>query len=50
MITNLTIVIETIDATIALDVTTRTQKAPSPTARRMIEVQLLQEKERQGHA
>jgi hypothetical protein len=31
MITNLTIVIKTIDAMIALNVTTRTQKAPSPT-------------------
>jgi hypothetical protein len=36
MITDLTIVIERIDATIVLDVTTRTQKAPSPTTRRMI--------------
>jgi hypothetical protein len=35
-ITDLTIVIKTMDATIALDVTTRTQKAPSPTTRRMI--------------
>jgi hypothetical protein len=36
MITNLTIVIETTDATIALDMTTRTQKAPGPMTRRMI--------------
>jgi hypothetical protein len=36
MITNLTSVIETTNATIALDVTTRTQKVPSPTTRRMI--------------
>jgi hypothetical protein len=36
MIDNLTILIETIDATIALNVTTKTQGATSPTARRMI--------------
>jgi hypothetical protein len=36
MITNLTIVIKTTDTTITLDVTTRTQKAPSPMTRRMI--------------
>ncbi len=35
-ITNLAIVIETTDAMITLDVTTRTRKAPSPTTRRMI--------------
>jgi hypothetical protein len=35
-ITNLTIIIETINATIALKVTTRTRKAPGPTTRRMI--------------
>jgi hypothetical protein len=35
-ITDLTIVIETIDATIALNVMTRTQKALSPMTRRMI--------------
>ncbi len=35
-IINLTIVIKTINATIALDVMTRTQKASSPTTRRMI--------------
>jgi hypothetical protein len=34
--TNLAIVIKTTDATIALNVTTRTQKAPSSTTRRMI--------------
>jgi hypothetical protein len=31
MIANLTIIIEMIDAKIALDATTRTQRAPSPT-------------------
>jgi hypothetical protein len=36
MIANPTIVIETINATIALDATTRTQRAPSPMMRRMI--------------
>jgi hypothetical protein len=36
MITDLTIFIKTTDATIALDVMTSTQKAPSPTTRRMI--------------
>ena len=36
MITNLTIVIVTSNVRIALNVTTRTQKAPSPTTRRMI--------------
>ncbi len=36
MIDNPTIVIKTIDTTIALEVTTRTQKAPGPTTRRMI--------------
>jgi hypothetical protein len=36
MITNLTIIIETTNATIALNVMTRTQKAPSPMTRRMI--------------
>ncbi len=36
MITNLTIIIKPINAMIALDVTTRTQKAPSLTTRRMI--------------
>jgi hypothetical protein len=36
MIANMTIIIETIDATIALNVTTRTQRAPSPMARRMV--------------
>jgi hypothetical protein len=36
MIANLTIVIKTINATIALDVRTRTQKTPGPTTRRMI--------------
>jgi hypothetical protein len=35
-ITNLTTVIKTTNAMIALDVTTRTQKVPSPTTRRMI--------------
>jgi hypothetical protein len=35
-ITNLTIVIKSTNATIALDVMTRTQKAPSPTTKRMI--------------
>jgi hypothetical protein len=35
-IANPTIVIKTIDATIALNATTRTQKAQSPTTRRMI--------------
>jgi hypothetical protein len=35
-ITNLAIVIEMTDTTIALDVTTRTWKAPSPMTRRMI--------------
>jgi hypothetical protein len=35
MIANLTIIIKRNDATIALDVTTRTQKAPGPTTRRM---------------
>jgi hypothetical protein len=35
-ITNLTIIIGTTDATIALDVITRTQKAPKSTTRRMI--------------
>ncbi len=35
-IAGLTIVIEMIDATIVLDATTRTQRAPSPTIRRMI--------------
>jgi hypothetical protein len=34
--TNLAIVIETTNAKIALNMMTRTQKAPSPTARRMI--------------
>jgi hypothetical protein len=36
IIANLIIIIEMMDATIALDMTTRTQKAPSPTTRRMI--------------
>jgi hypothetical protein len=36
MINNPTVVIETIGIAIALKVTTRTQKAPSPTTRRMI--------------
>jgi hypothetical protein len=36
MIDNPTIVIETIGITIALEVTRRTQKAPSPKTRRMI--------------
>jgi hypothetical protein len=36
MIDNPTIVIKMIGITIALEVTTRTQKAPSPTTRRMI--------------
>jgi hypothetical protein len=36
MINNPTIVIKTIGIAIALKVTTRTQKAPSPTTRRMI--------------
>jgi hypothetical protein len=35
-IANLTIIIKTIDAVIALNVTTMTQKAPGPTTRRMI--------------
>ena len=50
MITDLTIVIETINAAIALNVMTKTQKAPSPTTRRMIASAILQEKEQQGHA
>jgi hypothetical protein len=50
MIANLTIVIKTIDATITLDVMTRTQKAPGPMTRRMIARRLLQEKEQRGHA
>jgi hypothetical protein len=36
MIANLTIIIKTINATIALDMMTRTQKAPGHTTRRMI--------------
>jgi hypothetical protein len=36
MIANLTIIIEMINATITLDATTRTQRAPSPSTRRMI--------------
>jgi hypothetical protein len=36
MIANPTIIIKTIDTTIALDAMTRTQRAPSPTTRRMI--------------
>jgi hypothetical protein len=36
MIANLTIIIKTINATITLDVTTRTRRVPSPTTRRMI--------------
>jgi hypothetical protein len=40
MINNPTIIIETINATIALEVTTRTQKAPGPTTRMMMQIHL----------
>jgi hypothetical protein len=44
MITDLGIVIEMTNARIALDVMTRTQKAPSPTTRRMIASAITQRK------
>jgi hypothetical protein len=44
-ITDLIIRIETIDATIALDATTRTQRAPNLMTRRISQAQSLQKKE-----
>jgi hypothetical protein len=49
-IANLNIVIKTIDAMIMVNATTKTQRATSPTTRRMIASMILQEKEQQGHA
>jgi hypothetical protein len=50
MITNPTILIETIDVKIALKATTRTQRAPSPMTRRMIASAITPRKKQQGHA
>jgi hypothetical protein len=51
IIANPTIIIKTINATIALDATTRTQRAPSPTTRRMIASTITPRKKGQsGHA
>jgi hypothetical protein len=50
MITNLTIVFETIDAMIMVNAMTRMQKTTSPMTRRMIANPITPRKRQRGHA